>query len=198
MHDPQDLRTRIVGALGAVLAVALVIGLVAGVVAYGAVRASGLGDDEVAAAPTPAAATADASSDEPSPSRSASPSPTSTPTPTEHAEPEHEKKPKKSEKHKKSHHRHHHHGTLTLSASPGHVSRMGRIDLRGRYPGHGGAYLQVQRRQGGHWERFPVGVTVRGGRFHTWVASGHGGDNHFRVRDLRTGRVSPAVTVRVG
>jgi hypothetical protein len=75
---------------------------------------------------------------------------------------------------------------------------MGRIDLHGRYPGHGGTRLVVQRRRGGRWTRFPVSVTVRGGGFRTWVASGHRGPNRFRVLDPRSGRASAPVTVRVG
>ncbi|MGZ4444604.1 MAG: hypothetical protein ACXVXC_15685 [Nocardioidaceae bacterium] len=74
---------------------------------------------------------------------------------------------------------------------------MGRVNLWGRYPGHGGAYLVVQRLEAGHWHRFPVSTTVRAGRFHTWVASGRRGPNRFRVLDPRSGRRSAPVTVRV-
>ncbi len=75
---------------------------------------------------------------------------------------------------------------------------MQRVDLRGRYPGHGGSRLQVQRLEGGRWSAFPVDVTVRSGGFHTWVASGRPGRNRFRVVDPATGRTSPPVTVTVG
>jgi hypothetical protein len=75
---------------------------------------------------------------------------------------------------------------------------MGRINLFGRYPGHSGSQLAVQRMEGGHWGRFPVSVTVRGGRFRTWVASGRNGPNQFRVVDTGAGRASPTVTVVVG
>ncbi|HLN79013.1 MAG TPA: hypothetical protein VK204_18355 [Nocardioidaceae bacterium] len=74
---------------------------------------------------------------------------------------------------------------------------MGRIHLMGRYPGHGGARLVVQRFEGGHWARFPVSVTVRGGRYRTWVASGHRGVNRFRVVDAAARRASAPVSVRV-
>ena len=194
MEDPQDLRERVIGALGAVLAVALVIGAVAGVAAYGAVRASGLGGGDLAAASTSPSSAPSSSgpAGTASPSASPTPSPSASPTPR----PAHHSTPKPK---KKS--RHHHprrHVRLTLAARERHVSPMGRIDLHGRYPRHGGTRLVVQRFQGGRWSRFPVSVTVRGGRFHTWVASGHRGPNRFRVVDPAGGRASAPVTVRVG
>ena len=75
---------------------------------------------------------------------------------------------------------------------------MGRVNLYGHYPRHAGARLRVQRLEGGRWGGFPVSVTVRGGRFRTWVVSGHRGTNRFRVRDPATGKVSAAVAVTVG
>lgn len=84
---------------------------------------------------------------------------------------------------------------LTIRADRHHVGRMGRINLSGRYRGHAGTILVVQRMEHGRWERFPVSVAVRGGRFRTWVASGRPGPNRFRVRDPRTHRRSAPVTV---
>jgi len=194
-RHPQELRERIVGALGAVLAVALVIGLVAGAVAWGAVHATGLDDEPASSGPEAASTPAAPASSRSAASPSASPEKQTTrkadPAPTKTAHPE--TKPAK--------HRHGHrarHGHLTLTASRRHVSPMGRVDLGGRYPGHNGATLVVQRREGGRWSRFPVSVTVRGRSFHTWVASGHHGPNAFRVLDPASGRVSGAVTVVVG
>ena len=192
MEDPQDLRERVIGALGAVLAVALVIGAVAGVAAYGAVRASGLGDGDLAAASTSPSSASSPSESTETPSASPTPSPSASPTPR----PAHHSTPKP--KRKTRHHHARHRVRLTLAARQRHVSAMGRIDLHGRYPGHGGTRLVVQRRQGGRWSRFPVSVTVRGGTFHTWVASGHRGPNRFRVVDPARGRASAPVTVLVG
>ena len=188
MDEPRDLRDKVVGALGVVLVVALVIGGAAGAVAYGAVRASGITADG-AAAPSSVAASVS-----PSASASATPSPSPSPVPTHSASPTPSPAHHAGAQHKKKHR----HGRLTLSAHPRHVRPMGRIDLVGSYRGHGGAHLVVQRRIGGHWRRFPVSTTVRGGRFRTWVSSGRHGKNLFRVRDTRTGAVSPAVTVVVG
>jgi hypothetical protein len=198
MPEPQNWRDRVVGALGAVLAVAVVIGVVVGAVAYGAVRLAGLGSDDDSASdaaqapasrsasrsasPTPSAGPSHAAS--PS-QRAASPSPSKT----------HEPKPKK----KRAHHaRKKKPQGLTLHASPQRVGHMGRVDLSGRYPGHGGATLVVQRREGGSWDRFPVSATVHSGSFHTWVASGRSGPNRFRMLDPATGATSAPVTVTVG
>jgi hypothetical protein len=188
---PQELRERIVGALGAVLAVALVIGLVAGAVAWAAVHATGL-DDQPASAGEETPSTPVSSRSTPSPSASPAEQQTgkADPKPTKTA------RPSTPTKHR--HHARRHHGQLTLTVSRRHVSPMGRVDLGGRYAGHDGATLVVQRREAGHWSRFPVSVTVRGGSFRTWVASGQHGPNTFRVLDPATGRVSGSVTVVVG
>ena len=87
---------------------------------------------------------------------------------------------------------------LVLQASPTQVRPLGRIDLTGTYRGPGTPTLQVQRREGGGWSDFPVQATVRGGTFATYVQTGRGGSNRFRVVDPRTGKASNAVTVAVG
>lgn len=192
MADPQDWRERVVGALGAVVMVALVIGVVIGAVAYGAIRFVGLdgGDDSAqtpASAPdSPAASGTHAAEPTASPSRASS----SAGPPKAHRQ-QGDTGPK--------HHGRRHRGRhgLTLEASPLRVHRMGRVHLWGRYPGHGGARLVVQRREGGHWDRFPVAVSVRDGRFRTWIASGYPGRNRFRVLDPATGLASAPVSFTV-
>lgn len=95
--------------------------------------------------------------------------------------------------------RHPHHRTLTLSASPRHVSSMARINLTGSYPGHSGTTLQVQRSfRGGAWEDFPVTVRVDSDHFATYVETGYSGANRFRVIDKATGKTSNPVLVIVG
>lgn len=90
------------------------------------------------------------------------------------------------------------HRALTLSASPRHVASMGRINLDGRYPGHDGASLRVQRSfKGGAWSDFPVTVTVHGDHYATYVETGYTGANRFRVLDEATGKTSNAVLVIV-
>jgi hypothetical protein len=62
-----------------------------------------------------------------------------------------------------------------------------------------GAQLQVQRKQGGAWAAFPVTTTTGpGGTFTTAVETGQVGTNVFRLTDLRSGRSTPPVTVRIG
>lgn len=207
MAEPAtEWRDRVVRALGTVVVVGLVIGGVLGAVAYSAARAAGLaGGEAQATAPVTANET---TGGQPTTSQvSPSPSPaTAEPTPRKQQAKSGEGQPPKSHKTSKRQRandkrragrRAGHHAELTLAVSPRQVHRMGRIHLMGRYPGHGGARLVVQRFEGGHWARFPVSATVRGGRFRTWVASGHRGVNRFRVVDAATRRASAPVTVRV-
>jgi hypothetical protein len=96
------------------------------------------------------------------------------------------------------HHKHKSTHAITLTASPGHVSAYGRIDLTGSYLAPDGTSLQVQRREGGGWLDFPTTTTVNAGNFATYIETGHTGTNRFRVSDPRTGKVSNVVTVQVG
>jgi hypothetical protein len=193
-------RRRLAGALVAVVAVGVVIGGVLGAVAYSTARVAGLVEEKAQA---PAAAAADDEGDVGGP---VSPEVSPSAAPSAPAEVEKDRSgPRKSAKDKKAakHPRGKNDAARagkrrpTLNASPREVRRMGRIHLVGRYPGHGGARLAVQRLERGRWVRFPVSVTVRSGRFRTWVASGQRGVNRFRVVDTRTRRASEPVTVRV-
>ncbi len=85
---------------------------------------------------------------------------------------------------------------ISLSASPLDVSAMERIYLTGTFPGGEGASLQVQRLQGS-WTDFPTSTSVSGGTFSTYVMTGQSGPNKFRVVDPATGKKSNPVTVRV-
>lgn len=218
-----DWRQRVFGALGAVVVVGLVIGGVLGAVAYSTARVTGLAGADASAAidaegdsvGTPVAAEVPASS-----SPSAEPADDAgedagddtgqEAAPKAGARKHKTDKPRAGHKHrsdKRRHDRSRHdrkkharagrRAQVTLVASQHRVRRMGRINLSGRYPGHGGARLVVQRFERGHWARFPVTATVRGGRFRTWVASGHRGVNRFRVVAVNSGRASDPVTVRV-
>jgi hypothetical protein len=195
-------RRRVVGALAAVVAVGLVIGGVLGAVAYSTARVAGL-VEETAQASGPVAAARDGdvperASSEPSPSVTSAPSPDPAQDRSDQDPPARgEKAAKRPAKDRKKGARADKRIRPTLTASPRDVRRMGRIRLSGSYPGHRGARLVVQRREGGRWMRFPVSVTVRSGRFRTWVASGHRGVNRFRVVDSRTRRASDPVRVRV-
>lgn len=201
-------RRQMLISLSKVLGIAVCVGLVVGGLALAGADALGLTDDD-GSAPAPAHAATKASGTPSATPSSASPGPgageqqsrtaTPTPTPTQTQEPkraqkpDHEKKPRSRRHHER---RRHAGGVLTLSASPRNVHKYGRVSLSGRYPGHNGTTLRVQRAEP-DWHDFPVTVTVRGGRFHTWVESGYPGVNRFRVVDTRTGKTSAPVTVRV-
>lgn len=87
---------------------------------------------------------------------------------------------------------------LTLTAGQSSVAPMGRIDLSGSY-GTDGAILQVQRRvDGGDWTDFPVTVPVRGGTFSTYLMTGQVGRTDFRVVDTDSDTKSKPVTVQIG
>ena len=75
---------------------------------------------------------------------------------------------------------------------------MEQIDLTGVYPGGEGAILQVQRFEGGSWQDFPVTVSVSDGTFSTYVQTGQGGVNRFRVVDTDSGKPSNEVKVTIG
>lgn len=212
MGEPQDWRRPLVAALGAIVAVGLVIGGVLGVVTYGAARVAGIADGG-----QPRAVAADVTAEEQLVAEETSPAATPTPTP-DRAEPERvtaseeenaadaggkqgarstADRGKKGRDQRRKPARAGRQMPI-LNAHPAQVRPMARVNLTGRYPGRGGTRLVVQRFERGSWSRFPVSpATVREGRFRTWVASGRPGVNRFRVVDTRTGRASAPVTVRV-
>jgi hypothetical protein len=172
--------------VGALAAVALLIGGVMSAFALGAAKMSGIDDrsgarataspslvmpsgrptTDVDAVPVPSPAAG-------SPSSSASSSPSGTP---------HPKKPK----------------PITLSALQATVGAGGRIDLSGAYPAGEGAMLQVQRFEAGAWTDFPVTVSVRGGQFGTYIMTSRTGRTRFRVVDTASGKASNVVRVTIG
>jgi hypothetical protein len=184
--DDEDtpLPKQLLLSVGALLAVALVIGGVISVVALAAAKVTGIEDSQPQATSRP---TLVMPSGEPTTSletipdpqgskgaSSAAPSPSASPTPHRRVR------------------------RITLDASPRQVSANGRIDLSGSYRGGSGRQLQVQRLEGGSWVDFPVSAPVRGGSFHTFIFSGRVGVNRFRMQDPDTGRASNAVRVVIG
>lgn len=161
--------------VGALLAVALVIGGVVSAFALGAARVSGIDDARPEATVEPSLVIPSSPSDASGPSSSVSPTPPSTsPRPTPPRKP-----------------------PITLEVGQDQVEPGGRIDLSGSYPRGEGAELQVQRFDGG-WTDFPVTVPVSGGRFSTYVQTTRTGPSRFRVLDTASGRASNPVRVVVG
>jgi hypothetical protein len=188
MARPDDEDTpwpkQLLLSVGALLAVALVIGGVISVVALAAAKVTGIEDSQPQATSRP---TLVIPSGDPTTSPEAYPDPQGqasqgassaapSPSPTPH------KKVRR----------------ITLEASPRQVSANGRIDLSGSYRGGNGRQLQVQRLEGGSWVDFPVSAPVHGGSFHTYIFSGRVGANRFRVQDPDTGRASNPVRVVIG
>jgi hypothetical protein len=89
-------------------------------------------------------------------------------------------------------------GTITLFVAPQSVPAGGRINFNGVYDGAEGATLQVQRRENGAWTDFPVTATVRGGSFETWIQTSRTGRTEFRVYDAAADEGSNPVAVEIG
>jgi hypothetical protein len=183
--DPDDSpwsRQLLMG-VGALLAVALIVGGIFSLVALGAAKMTGLDSSGAGASAKPSLymppLQPTRQPQQPAPaSTSAAPSPSPSPSPTP------TKRPKPRPR-------------ISLQASPLQVAANQRIDLTGVYPRGEGHSLTVQRLEGGAWADFPVTTSVSGGGFHTWVTTGRSGMQQFRVLDPATGRHSNAVRVHV-
>lgn len=183
-EEKHPIAAGLVALVGVGLAVGLVLGLVtlafSQLVGIGGGGGSGTADGGPSLyLPTPVPTTRDSSSQ-------ASPGPdtatgTVSPSPAEPTEttssPAHE---------------------ITLQAGETSVAPMDRIDLTGVYPGGDGAVLQVQRKEDGSWQDFPVTTAVSGETFSTYVQTGRSGVQKFRVKDTDSGKVSNVVSVTVG
>jgi hypothetical protein len=87
---------------------------------------------------------------------------------------------------------------ITLSASSTSTGPMEPFDLSGVYPGGEGAILQIQRFQNGRWEDFPVTASVSNETFQSPVQTSQAGVNRFRVVDTDTQLKSNEVRVTIG
>ncbi|HEX5560272.1 MAG TPA: hypothetical protein VFX52_01435 [Nocardioidaceae bacterium] len=192
-EDAPWTRQLLVSAVVLVV-VALVVGGVAGLVALGAARVSGIGQSGSGSSAKPSLyLPSHEPTTKPLRSSAAIGSGSATPSRTGSAGQQADKKKadkKKADKKKVP--------VISLDASPGKVSAGQRIDLTGTYPGGDGTRLQVQRLEGGTWTDFPVDATVHGRRFATYVLTGRTGVNRFRMLDTTTGRHSDPVRVTVG
>lgn len=89
-------------------------------------------------------------------------------------------------------------GEISLQAVDTTVSSGERIYFSGVYPGGEGAILWLQRWQDGAWADFPASVGVTNGTFSSYIFTGVGGLNRFRVIDRDDGTVSNEIRVTVG
>lgn len=87
---------------------------------------------------------------------------------------------------------------ISLQAAQPSVGPMQDIDLTGVYPGGEGSILQVQRFEGGSWVDFPASpISVGDETFATYVLTGQPGVQRFRVVDTDSGKASNEVKVTV-
>lgn len=198
--EQDEFRRRAIRAVLMVAGIAVVVGLVVGLLTAGAMYVSGIlpteeppeppptvadaGSDEEDSLPSPSLSPTTTPSPEASPSSSPSASARNTPTPSAKPSPTRSRRPEPDR-------------PITLRASTSSAGSFERVTLSGSYPGGNGTSLQVQRREGGSWVPFPTSATVSGGTFSTYVASGQPGPNAFRAVDPSTGRSSNVVVVTV-
>ncbi|MDT0203514.1 hypothetical protein [Nocardioides sp. AE5] len=192
---PQQEENPVVNGFVALIAVAVVVGLLGGISVLVATNVLGVGQSNSAAGPgasggeslvmpdpTPTATdsgplitlnTPDESSASGEES-SAKPSPTATETK--------EEKP-----------------TINLSQGAFRVEKGGQLYLSGTYPGGEGAVLDIEQRvNDGSWQEFPVDVNVSGGTFSVYVQTRSTGNIEWRVVDKDNGVKSNAVRVQHG
>ncbi|CAN5582440.1 hypothetical protein BH11ACT8_BH11ACT8_23320 [soil metagenome] len=174
----------------ALVAVAVVVGLVVGGGALVATKALGLGDstgNDPAATDSATLYLPDLTNANSQPEDYLSlPADPETASPSQSAPPPKQTKPPKPQP------------KITLSAAQTAVAPMERIDLTGAYQQGEGAILRVQQFEAGQWTDFPVTVPVTGGQFTTYIQASAVGLNRFRLIDTDTGETSNEVRVQIG
>lgn len=194
MSDQQDERTgrAVTDGLVALVAVSLAVGLTLALVAFVGLRMLGFGDD---------GSGSDASEQErmsiPPMEETTGPSGPAITLATPESESEETTSESASEQTKKPKKKAEDKDRISLSAGQVEVDNFDRIDLTGTYPGGEGAVLQVQRFENGSWQDFPTTAAVSNETFSTYVQTGVGGVNRFRMLDKNSGVESNEVKVRV-
>jgi hypothetical protein len=168
--------------LVALVAVAVVVGLLFGAAALIGTKVLGLDGSVDASAEQEAGSETTMYLPEPEPTETTEPTTTAAPQPGE-APSSAESKPARQ---------------ISLSAGQLSVAPMQQIDLTGTYPQGEGAILQVQRFEGGSWSDFPVTASVSNQTFSTYIQTSQAGVNKFRVVDSDSGATSNEVEVMVG
>ena len=87
---------------------------------------------------------------------------------------------------------------ISLSASTTQAAAMEQFNLTGVYPGGEGAILTVQRFQDGSWQDFPATGSVSGEAFQIPVQTSQPGVNRFRVVDSDSQLQSNEIRVTIG
>jgi len=191
VNDEED--NPIASGLIALVAVAVVVGLLAGIGALAGTRLLGIGDSDGSSGGGPAGGQSlylpdpVRTSDDGGPLVTLVPSPSvTTSEPDDFTEP-----PVETETAQES--------AISLSAGSGTVEDNEELMLSGTYPGGEGAVLDIfynVNKTG--WEEFPLDTNVSGGIFQTYVQTYKTGVIKWRLKDSSTGKVSNVVTVRHG
>ena len=189
LPEGPDEGHPIVAGLGALVGVAVVVGLILGLVVLAGTQVLGLGggsdggsasDGRTMYLPRPEK-TPTASGPEitlaPEPSATGKPHRKSSSTPSESASPRKQ---------------------ISLSASTTSAAPMEQFNMTGVYPGGEGAILTVQRFQNGSWQDFPATGSVSGEAFQIPVQTSQPGPNRFRVVDSDSGLESNEIRVTIG
>ena len=158
--------------LVALVGVAVVVGLVLGLVVLAGTQVLGLGGGSDSAASGPEITLA------PEPGSSG-----------KKDGPKSSGKPSKSESPRKQ---------ISLSASTTSAAPMEQFNLTGVYPGGEGVILTVQRFQDGSWQAFPATGSVSAETFQIPVQTSQPGANRFRVVDSDSGLESNEIRVTIG
>lgn len=190
MNDPEE--NPVASGLIALVAVAVVVGLLAGIAVLVGTRMLGVGDGGGDGSADPAGRQSMYLPDPVPTQRASGPLITLAPTDTEPLStetPRATQTPTEKETQQEA--------QLVLTATPLSVASGEELMLSGTYLGGEGSVLDIWYNVPGvGWSEFPLDVYVSGGIFQTYVQTYKTGDIEWQVRDASSGRKSDPVTVK--
>ena len=192
MNDEED--NPVASGLIALVAVAVVVGLLAGIGALAGTRLLGIGDSNGSSGGGPQGGQSLYLPDPVRTSDNGGPLVTLVPSPsvtTSEPNDYYTETPVETETAQES--------AISLSVGSSSVADNEELMLSGTYAGGEGAVLDIfYNVNKGGWEEFPLDTNVSGGIFQTYVQTYKTGAIQWRVKDSSTGKVSNVVTVRHG
>lgn len=195
MSDEEE--NPVISGLVALVAVAVVVGLLAGIAVLLGTRLIGISGDTNLASDEPAAGATMYLPDPQKTERADDPAITLLPTETESSSPRAgatTSAPGKKKKAKKDTD-----ASLSLSASPLSAAIGEQVMLSGTYTNGEGSVIDIWRKvEDGSWEEFNVDAYVSGGVFQVNVSSYQAGAVQWKVRDESNGVESDPITVNYG